>query len=301
VYSAEDDGLAHLVAYPSELDGEAATIERLAQEIRDSLYPVITDDDPMLAPYRSSLAIPLQVNDAFVGIVHLQHRTPGFYRGADLFTGMSAATVFAVALYNHQFFRRTVSDLERDELTGFLTRRSFDRDAPAIWGEFGDLYRENAVAMIDIDHFKEINDRYGHQQGDEVIRAVARVIHERLRKDDLLGRYGGEEFVAILPNCGPDAALETMERVRLACAALDVCEFAGNVTVSIGVASVTSRAVDVDGIESEGNPGEREPGNGAGEAAVGAPASCDLATLIGEADAALYRAKRGGRNRVVIA
>jgi diguanylate cyclase (GGDEF)-like protein len=269
VYSAEDGALERLVSYPSGSDEGEAPIQRLAPQLRDTLYPVITDEDPALAPYRSALAIPLQVNESFIGIVHLRHRTPGFYRGADLFTGMSAATVFAVALHNHQFYRRTVSELERDELTGFFTRRSFDRDAAAIWGEFGDLYRDNAVAMIDIDHFKGINDRYGHQQGDEVIRAVARVIHERLRKDDVLGRYGGEEFVAILPNCGPDAAFESMERVRSACAALDVCEFAGNVTVSIGIASAS------------GDPR-------------------DLTALIGRADAALYRAKGGGRNRVVV-
>jgi hypothetical protein len=175
VYSVEDNDLSRLVSYPSCSGEGMEVIRRLTEQIRDSLYPVITDDDPTLLPYRSSLAIPLQINDTFVGVVHLQHRTPGFYRGTDLFPGMSAATVFAVALHNHQFFRRTVSELERDQLTGFLTRRSFDRDAPAIWREFGDLYRENAVAMIDIDHFKGINDHFGHQRGDEVIRAVARV------------------------------------------------------------------------------------------------------------------------------
>lgn len=282
VHIVDDADHRCVAAYPDTGCDDEPTPDVVFARIRESRYPVITDDDPALGPYRSSLAIPLVVGDTLVGALFLWHSDSGFYRSVDLFTGLSVATVFAVALYNHQFYRRTVSELERDELTTFLTRKSFDRDAPAIWREYRELYRENAVAMLDIDRFKTINDRYGHQRGDDVIRAVAGVLKAGLRQDDVLGRYGGEEFVAILPNCSRQAARETMERIRRACEALDVCEFAGNVTISIGVAVI-------------------DRGDAADATGAAGAARAGLDALIAAADRALYRAKTSGRNRVVLA
>jgi diguanylate cyclase (GGDEF)-like protein len=124
--------------------------------------------------------------------------------------------------------------------------------------------------MFDVDHFKDINDRHGHPAGDVVLRELAQLIKDALRTVDAVGRYGGEEFIAVLPHTAYDEARLTAERVRVRVAAHTFR--AGRtpipVTVSVGVATYPSEKVD--------SPN----------------------TLIREADLALYRAKQGGRNCV---
>jgi diguanylate cyclase (GGDEF)-like protein len=123
-----------------------------------------------------------------------------------------------------------------------------------------------AVAIFDIDHFKSVNDRFGHQVGDEVIRRVSRDASHHLRGDDLLGRLGGEEFVIVLPGASTDVALLVAERVRQA-----VQNSISNppVTISLGVAPLT--------------PGDT------------------VETLLHRADQALYVAKSEGRNALRLA
>jgi diguanylate cyclase (GGDEF)-like protein len=127
-----------------------------------------------------------------------------------------------------------------------------------------------SLLMLDLDEFKRINDDHGHPAGDAVLREMARVLEETLRTVDSLGRYGGEEFVAILPHTSPEEAAATAERIRLR--VQNHVFWVGakplTITVSIGVASYPSPAVD-------------------------SPES-----LVREADRALYRAKEAGRNRV---
>jgi diguanylate cyclase (GGDEF)-like protein len=126
-----------------------------------------------------------------------------------------------------------------------------------------------AVAMIDIDHFKKINDSYGHQTGDQVIRSLAWFLRQRLRKSDLIGRYGGEEFLLVLPAADAEQALEVLDRIRRDFSLIKhpFNETWFNVTLSCGLTQLQ------------------------------APSSAEA--LIKQADEALYAAKRGGRNRVV--
>jgi diguanylate cyclase (GGDEF)-like protein len=124
-----------------------------------------------------------------------------------------------------------------------------------------------SVLLIDVDHFKAFNDRYGHQTGDRVLRRVARVLQGSLRRCDFLARYGGEEFIVILPSTGRAASREIAERLRRAVA--DGPWPHAPVTVSIGVATLTG-----------GSPRIQE--------------------LVRAADRALYEAKAGGRNRVSV-
>jgi diguanylate cyclase (GGDEF)-like protein len=123
--------------------------------------------------------------------------------------------------------------------------------------------------MLDIDHFKQVNDTYGHAVGDQVLRAVARRCRESLRGIDLLGRYGGEEFAALLPEDELAGARRAAERLRqhIANAPVDTERGLLNITISLGAAAV-----------SEGCP--------------------DLTALLDRADAAMYAAKKAGRNRV---
>lgn len=161
-----------------------------------------------------------------------------------------------------------------DGLTGLPNRRSFDATLDREWRRA--LRRDEliSVMMIDIDHFKSLNDRFGHPAGDTCLREVAQAIGgSPMRGSDFAARFGGEEFVVLLPNTDAAGALRIGELVRSAVEALDVRhdgQALGPVTVSIGCASRMAL------------PGEKA-----------------AAELLAAADAALYAAKREGRNRVM--
>ena len=167
----------------------------------------------------------------------------------------------------------TLEDAERganlDALTGLPNRRYFD-ELLAIMGPRRRDTDSLGVMMIDIDHFKRLNDRYGHAQGDVVLREVASAIAMTLRAEDTPVRYGGEEFAVILRRASAPQASEAAERVRAAVAGLPLSRLGveAPVTVSVGVAVAA----------------EEE----------------EVHAVIGRADQALYRAKRRGRNRVEI-
>jgi diguanylate cyclase (GGDEF)-like protein len=169
--------------------------------------------------------------------------------------------------FQKEMFERTV----RDTLTGLYNRAFF-------LAQFGPLADRSAVRglgiavlMLDIDHFKRINDAYGHEVGDAVLREVAAVLRQATRTDDLVARYGGEEFVVALPVAAPDQATERAERVRstLASRRILIAGVPLRVTASLGLAFTPP----------------------------GRPRS--VATLISTADQALYQAKNAGRDRTV--
>jgi diguanylate cyclase (GGDEF)-like protein len=156
-----------------------------------------------------------------------------------------------------------------DSLTGVLSRRAI---LEALDEEVERARRHGdglACLMLDLDHFKTFNDRYGHQFGDRVLRRVARVIAELCRAYDHLGRYGGEEFLLILPETRIDGAVAFAERVRHAVAATALNGNDERITLSIGV---------TEWLSDDGSP----------------------AILVAEADQALFEAKAAGRNQVVV-
>ena len=154
-----------------------------------------------------------------------------------------------------------------DGLTGIYNRRRFMELTAAIMNDQG----PTCIALFDLDHFKNINDNHGHLAGDAVIRQAVDIIRAHCRQHDLLGRYGGEEFVLCLPETTAEKALETAERIRQAVAAtaMDIDGNAIGITISVGVALL-------------------EPGN-------------SIEHWLAAADRALYEAKRAGRNRSVLA
>lgn len=157
-----------------------------------------------------------------------------------------------------------------DPLTGVFNRRGFAEATARIIEREANAGRPVTVMILDIDHFKSINDRFGHPAGDQILREFAATLANTLRMTDLCGRIGGEEFAALLP-CSMDEALVAAERVReaFATSGLVVDDTPLETTVSIGVA--------------------------------GGPAGTELEVLLAAADTALYQAKRGGRNRVASA
>ncbi len=160
-----------------------------------------------------------------------------------------------------------------DYLTGLLNRRAFVEAALHDIANANRYARAFAVVMFDIDRFKRVNDRYGHDAGDTVIAAIAAVAEREFRAGDLVCRYGGEEFAVLAPECGLDDTRVLTERVRRAIESLDIAVGDGHtlrVTASFGAVAVA----------------------GAG--------SSDLDTIVRVADEALYRAKNHGRNCVVV-
>lgn len=159
-----------------------------------------------------------------------------------------------------------------DALTGIANRRTFDERLAIEVARANRYGTPLSLVMIDLDHFKELNDRFGHPVGDEVLKRVAVLVDREKRLGDVVARYGGEEFGAILPHTEARAALVWAERVRQLVAGTEVRSEAGalNVTASFGVAGA-------------------------------AAATEHPAALIEDADQALYEAKRQGRNRVIAA
>ncbi|PAY04866.1 MULTISPECIES: GGDEF domain-containing protein [Bradyrhizobium] len=154
-----------------------------------------------------------------------------------------------------------------DPLSGMLNRRGFTEACTRVIEREADGGRPVTVMIFDIDHFKSINDRFGHPAGDEILKLFSAVVVNSLRISDLSGRIGGEEFAALLP-CSLEEGVLVAERVREAFENSNISceEGAVETTVSIGVA--------------------------------GGPAGTELEVLLAAADTALYQAKRGGRNRV---
>lgn len=152
----------------------------------------------------------------------------------------------------------------KDSLTGLLNRRALDEVLEKMEGD----NRPFSLLLMDIDRFKSVNDLYGHAAGDEVLRSVARILEETVGSQDLCGRYGGEEFLVLLPGRNLPETYEMAERIRLAVASHENALHIP-VTLSIGASVCPMQSMRVD----------------------------DLFEL---ADRALYRAKEGGRNRVVV-
>lgn len=166
-------------------------------------------------------------------------------------------------IYKHQ--------ATHDYLTGLLNRLSFDTELANCWKQAKFKTQPLALLMIDVDHFKNLNDQYGHRAGDQALQQLAIILSHQVRERDIVTRYGGEEFAILLSNTQLNAALRLAERLRTAVShsLLNTGEHKLNCTISIGVACVQPRA----NLKSE--------------------------VLLNQADKALYLAKSNGSNQVV--
>jgi diguanylate cyclase (GGDEF)-like protein len=166
-----------------------------------------------------------------------------------------------------------------DGLTGLLNRRAFDAALDREWKRTLREGSQTSLLLLDIDHFKEFNDQYGHQVGDDCLRAVAASLKAAARATDIIARYGGEEIAVILPSTDTAGAVEVAEKMRSAVEALRLThegrpEGGEHVTASIGAATALARQ--------------------------GGTISLPEGLLLA-ADTALYKAKTGGRNGVATA
>ena len=186
-------------------------------------------------------------------------------RWVDVMVAVTAISIVVCALEgrNRRLVAKLSLEARLDPLTGLLNRRGFDERAAVVVSHLRRDPQAFSVVIFDIDHFKRINDAWGHDVGDRVLRHIGGLLAAQARDIDVLARFGGEEFVVLLPGTGHEGARAFADRARRALAGA-----AG------GLPAVRLSA------------GVRTGGPGA-----------DLATLVGEADSALYDAKRAGRDR----
>jgi diguanylate cyclase (GGDEF)-like protein len=210
---------------------------------------------------------PLMVGDTVLGVLGLNHA--GRLEDDRQRTIEAAASLLAVSLKNVQVFRDVRESGVRDGLTGCWTRTHAMEVLDAELRRARRSKLPVAIILFDLDHFKQINDRYGHLCGDTVLIEIGKRMNEVFRSSDLKSRYGGEEFLAVLPSTSLHGAGCVAETLRRALESQPIQWGAEvlTVTASIGV--------------TQAEPGE-----------------LDIPTIIGRADAALYRAKQQGRNCV---
>ncbi len=234
----------------------------------------VFDGAPLPSGTRSLLVVPLRRSDreAPIGAMVLGHRERGALSMNDGHAANDLGTIAAGALETAWAVQEATERARTDQLTGLPNRRHFDEIFARILGETDRYGGRSALVLVDVDHFKKVNDTYGHEAGDAVLIAVGRALNEERRTTDFVARLGGEELAMLLPQTDEVGALEVAERLRRRIESLTVTTAAGpvRVTASFGVALYAARA-------------------GAG------------ARLFERADKALYAAKHAGRNRVELA
>jgi diguanylate cyclase (GGDEF)-like protein len=242
----------------------ANRIERLAI----SEDAVVIDSIVVGQVARSLLAAPVHFNAVPVGIVILVSASDFETDGVMLLDQLRADLGLAV---NSAMIRDRLERLAAvDPLTDAYNRRF---GLARLREEFSRAVRAGTplgVLMLDIDRFKAVNDTYGHLVGDQVLRAVAGAARRMIREGDVLVRYGGEEFLVLLPGAGQDGTMTVGERIRRAVADLVIEDGSARITVTVSLGAAQYG-------EASGSPEQ----------------------LVGSADAALYEAKRGGRDRLV--
>ncbi len=234
---------------------------------REALNPLIRAKG-----MQSLIALLLSAKRDHLGILYINYRYPRTFTDHEVKLLSLFANNSALALMNARL-RETLRDQAiHDPLTGLFNRRYMEE---MLHREIHRAVRHQiplGIVMIDIDHFKEFNDTYGHPAGDEVLRKVAACLRGLVRAEDIICRYGGEEFLAILPDVSLADAIKRAEQIRTKIRAMQV-RFQGQslqVTVSIGVAA----------FPKHGRTAE---------------------AIVHAADAALYRSKQEGRDRVIVA
>jgi len=247
------------------LESAVASVEAEALRVGDPRETAVGETNAIAHPLRGA------AGGSVVGVVSIG-RTGKPFTPSDRELFRYLAGQAARSIENVQLHETATRESLTDDLTGLSNRRAFD-DALTTEVERSRRYGASlGLVLLDLDNFKSVNDTYGHQQGDRVLREVARVLRETSREIDHPARYGGEELAVVVPGTDLEGAFNLAERVRERIALLRIARVDGNgwmtVTTSCGVASVP-------------------------------PAQADERTLLAAADAALYEAKRTGKNKSV--
>lgn len=264
-----------VLAGPASLVGEVCSSGQLRAfpDARPLHNPDEQVFDQVSLPHtvRSLCIAPLRRggNEAAIGAIILGHSGRGRLAHNDAHAAAELGVIAAGALETAWAVREATERARTDQLTGLPNRRAFDENFGRMVAETDRYGGAMAMVLADIDHFKRVNDTYGHEAGDQVLKAIGGVLKDARRGTDVVARLGGEELALLLPQTDVDGAAGVAERLRQAIEALRVRTPAGEirVTSSFGVALYGAR-------------------------------SGTAVSLFERADKALYAAKHGGRNRV---
>ena len=250
----------------------------ILQAIRETREPCLIPDTqaderwravPGMGWVRSFISAPVEIRGRVAGLINILSEKPGFFTSFHSERLMAFASQAAVAIENAQLFEQAYHLSITDPLTELSNRRYFFDVAKFEFERTHRYKRTLSIMMVDIDHFKNINDIHGHAVGDLALREIATRIKNSVRAVDIVARYGGEEFIILMPETELNEACQVAERVRRSVADNPIEEDNAtiNATLSIGVAEIDELSKNMD-------------------------------QLIIYADQALYAAKAAGRNRV---
>jgi diguanylate cyclase (GGDEF)-like protein len=214
----------------------------------------------------SIIAVPLTVNGEIIGVIEAINKVSGGFSDFDLQMLQFCSNQSAIAINNADLYNMAI----KDSMTRLYIKKYFRERFEEEWNRSIRMHHPLSLVIFDIDHFKSINDTYGHQAGDRVIKEIAGVINRNCRSIDIPCRYGGEEFTVILPETVREDATVFIERIRKLVESLRI-EYEGStisVTISCGFATLP----------------DLSPG--------------DYNEMVEMADAALYYSKKNGRNKV---
>src|SRR6516162_7657353 len=222
----------------------------------------------VLPDSRAALCIPITYGESLMGVLNVESRDENAFSPQDVLIMSTLADLLATALHNAFVFQKLQLQSITDGLTGIKTRRFFWEALTSEWKRASRSGRAFSVVLIDLDKFKEVNDSFGHLEGDLVLARVGRLLEQRCRQSNVVARYGGDEFVILMPETSVEQAQALAERLRLWVVTDPMLNEHG-ITGSFGVASFP-----VHGFSAE--------------------------DIIRVADAGMYSAKKGGGNRVAI-
>jgi diguanylate cyclase (GGDEF)-like protein len=264
--------IKNIIKVFSILGEESIEPERIALQIeKRKLRPGQMMMDPK-ATLKSQLTLPLAVEGEILGCISLNSDQPNAFDAEDLQFFSVIGYQMAATLRHFQRFSSIKNIAIYDTLTGLYNRRYFEEKlaVDAQKSFYGGI--PLSLVMVDIDHFKKVNDTLGHTEGDQVLCKVSALLKNSVRKKDTVARYGGEEFILILPEAGLEESFVIAERIRrlVENTPFEVGQTQVNLTLSMGISNF---------------PNHRAKSK---------------EELIKMADQALYDAKRGGRNKVCI-
>jgi len=247
---------------------KSLSVEDINEDFRFNYTPLNTE-----RYFKSLISAPMVSQSRMVGLLRLNSREKNSYSFDDLRLLDFISDLASSAINNARLYKTTEELSTKDSLTGFYIHR-YLKESLAREVERARINKTPlSLIMIDIDHFKDYNDRYGHSAGDKVLMGISRIIfNDAVKYTQLIARYGGEEFVIVLPNMDKEKAYELAEKIRID---ISMRKFSlrrkeTNVTVSAGVTSYTDEI-----IKSE--------------------------ELLKKTDFLLYKAKKEGRNKVCVA
>jgi diguanylate cyclase (GGDEF)-like protein len=169
----------------------------------------------ILPEARSVLCLPLNYGETMLGVLNIESRTEQAFKEHDVLILRTLADLLATALHNVFVFQKMQQQSITDGLTGIKTRRFFLEAVQGEWKRASRSGRPFSVVMVDLDKFKEVNDNHGHLEGDLVLARVARLLEQKCRQSNVVARYGGDEFVILMPETGIEQAQILSERLRL--------------------------------------------------------------------------------------